>query len=309
MTSIEVRTSDKVIPTMSAQVVDSLREDGLLKPVAPETLIQQRVITVSIPTNDDAPLGVLFQVDIEEIESAFELKSSLFPRIKEKLKPTGNKVYVTEDILTNLDVTEEEVAIDILHPIFTAEPVAEIAEQIHQYTDLTPTLFPLDIKEEIHGFNPYVLGAVELNPFGDLTSGVIKSVDMVPKSAIIEAKEANKTGLSLDKEPEVIAQAVDEQGNITSQLFAREDTGVMMNDPMQKQGEAVDRPNHYIQGKVEVIDIIEQITADYPPAESFGIGSVIKYVARAPHKNDLEDLEKALWYLTRIVEKRREAQD
>ena len=105
MTSIEVRTSDKVIPTMSAQVVDSLRDDGLLKPVAPETLIQQRVITVSIPTNDDAPLGVLFQVDIEEIESAFELKSSLFPRIKEKLKPTGNKVYVTEDILTNLDVT------------------------------------------------------------------------------------------------------------------------------------------------------------------------------------------------------------
>ena len=62
--------------------------------------------------------------------------------------------------------------------------------------------------------------------------------------------------------------------------------------------EMVDHPKHY-QSKhgVEVIDIIEEFGL------GFHLGNVIKYVLRAGHKsNELEDLEKAKWYLERIID-------
>jgi hypothetical protein len=66
--------------------------------------------------------------------------------------------------------------------------------------------------------------------------------------------------------------------------------------------EAVNRPAHYTQGGVEVIDIIEQITKDYPPAIAYHIGNCIKYLARAPHKGAMQqDLMKSEWYLRRAI--------
>ena len=68
--------------------------------------------------------------------------------------------------------------------------------------------------------------------------------------------------------------------------------------------DAVNRPAHYTQGGVEVIDIIEQITKDYPPDIAYHIGNCIKYLARAPHKGNLQqDLGKAEWYMKRAVNK------
>lgn len=59
----------------------------------------------------------------------------------------------------------------------------------------------------------------------------------------------------------------------------------------------VDHPAHYNTGRIEVIDAIEDWKLD------FHAGNVIKYLARAPHKgNELEDLKKAQWYLTRLIE-------
>lgn len=62
--------------------------------------------------------------------------------------------------------------------------------------------------------------------------------------------------------------------------------------------EMVDHPKHY-QSKngVEVIDVIEEFNL------GFHLGNVIKYILRAGHKNDeLEDLEKAKWYLERVID-------
>lgn len=55
-------------------------------------------------------------------------------------------------------------------------------------------------------------------------------------------------------------------------------------------------PEHYKLGRVEVIDLAESL--------SFNRGNVVKYVARAGVKNpatELEDLEKAQWYLSREI--------
>lgn len=60
--------------------------------------------------------------------------------------------------------------------------------------------------------------------------------------------------------------------------------------------EKVNHPAHYNQGKIEVIDAIEGWSL------GFHEGNVIKYVARHKHKNGLEDLKKAKWYLDRLIE-------
>jgi hypothetical protein len=60
--------------------------------------------------------------------------------------------------------------------------------------------------------------------------------------------------------------------------------------------EMVDHPQHYNQGKIEVIDAIEDWSLN------FCEGNVIKYVARHRHKGEpLKDLRKARWYIDRLI--------
>ncbi len=63
----------------------------------------------------------------------------------------------------------------------------------------------------------------------------------------------------------------------------------------QKQKEdVVNHPNHYTDGKYEVIDFIHQ----YAPL--MDAGNAVKYISRAGKKDEdkyIEDLEKARWYL------------
>ena len=62
----------------------------------------------------------------------------------------------------------------------------------------------------------------------------------------------------------------------------------------------VDHPLHYnSQGSgIECIDVVEWM--------GFCLGNAIKYIWRADHKgNDIEDLEKARWYLDREIDRRK----
>ncbi|MFQ5737366.1 MAG: DUF3310 domain-containing protein, partial [Thermodesulfobacteriota bacterium] len=61
-------------------------------------------------------------------------------------------------------------------------------------------------------------------------------------------------------------------------------------------------PPHYTQGKIEVIDFIEDQGLGYPD------GNVVKYVCRHRHKGTpLADLKKARWYLDRLIKRVEEA--
>jgi len=53
-------------------------------------------------------------------------------------------------------------------------------------------------------------------------------------------------------------------------------------------------PDHYKQGKREVIDFILDQKFNYLE------GNIIKYISRYKNKNGLEDLEKASWYLQKL---------
>ena len=60
----------------------------------------------------------------------------------------------------------------------------------------------------------------------------------------------------------------------------------------------VNRPAHYTDGKIEVIDYIEDKKLD------FCLGNAIKYISRAGRKvkdKEIEDLEKAIWYINRRI--------
>lgn len=58
----------------------------------------------------------------------------------------------------------------------------------------------------------------------------------------------------------------------------------------------VNHPAHYTMGKIEVIDAIEDWKLGYCE------GNAVKYIARAAHKgNRVQDLEKARWYLDRLI--------
>jgi hypothetical protein len=62
----------------------------------------------------------------------------------------------------------------------------------------------------------------------------------------------------------------------------------------------VNSPAHYNKAGIETIDIIQSVTGD--GFESYLQGNILKYMCRYKYKNGTEDLEKAKWYLNRLIE-------
>lgn len=72
-------------------------------------------------------------------------------------------------------------------------------------------------------------------------------------------------------------------------------------DPEKEEdkGDLVNHPSHYTDGKIEVIDYIEDKNLD------FCLGNAVKYISRAGKKDQskrIEDLQKAIWYINRKIE-------
>ena len=63
-------------------------------------------------------------------------------------------------------------------------------------------------------------------------------------------------------------------------------------------------PDYYQRGNIEVWDFIRDQSLNYH------LGNVIKYICRAGYKdNDIEDLQKAIHYLSNEIEYRRTIQN
>ena len=70
-----------------------------------------------------------------------------------------------------------------------------------------------------------------------------------------------------------------------------------------KAKDNVNRPSHYRKGKVECIDAIKSATGD--GYQFYLQDNVIKYMWRFNHKNGLEDLQKAQWYLSELIKSKK----
>lgn len=69
---------------------------------------------------------------------------------------------------------------------------------------------------------------------------------------------------------------------------------------MKKQNtDNVNNPSHYTAGGIETLDYIKAKVKDYP---SYAVGNILKYVSRYEHKNGIEDLKKAQFYLNDLIE-------
>ena len=67
----------------------------------------------------------------------------------------------------------------------------------------------------------------------------------------------------------------------------------------EEKKETVNHPSHYSHGGIEAIDVIEAFNLD------FCLGNVVKYILRAGRKDpnkEIEDLNKASWYLSRRIQ-------
>lgn len=67
----------------------------------------------------------------------------------------------------------------------------------------------------------------------------------------------------------------------------------------------VHHPSHYETGKFECIEVMEEALG-CDAVEGFCICNAFKYIYRSKRKNGAEDLEKALWYLNKLLNMKKE---
>ena len=77
----------------------------------------------------------------------------------------------------------------------------------------------------------------------------------------------------------------------------------------ERMNDNVNHPSHYTQGGIECIDAIEAAVSELSGIEAVCTGNAIKYLWRWKRKNGVEDLEKARWYIDRLIAEREKEND
>lgn len=87
-------------------------------------------------------------------------------------------------------------------------------------------------------------------------------------------------------------------------------TGALLprNDNEEAEVDMVNRPPHYTHGKYECIDVMVD-TFGKEAVQRFCLLNAFKYVWRSEHKNGLEDVKKAWWYLDKYLQLEVETHD
>ncbi|MDD85993.1 DUF3310 domain-containing protein [Listeria monocytogenes] len=89
-----------------------------------------------------------------------------------------------------------------------------------------------------------------------------------------------------------VAKWYDDAANIMKVISAG---GLSMKN---ENNDNVNNPAHYNTGGIETLDYIKAKVKDYP---SYAAGNIFKYVSRYEHKNGIEDLKKAQFYLNDLI--------
>lgn len=91
---------------------------------------------------------------------------------------------------------------------------------------------------------------------------------------------------------------------ITEQL---EETKKRLKEELEvklEKEDIVNHPKHYTQGAIECIQAIEYINKKLSLMgfEGFCLGNFVKYIWRCNDKNGWEDIDKAIFYLDKLLE-------
>lgn len=156
--------------------------------------------------------------------------------------------------------------------------------------DWTDKVFVADFKEDLEKMARDIQKGVEviqdiLHPEDEsyIDTMNVKTGEALRKS--IKALEEELSGAPLEEGMDVVGQS--------DEVYSKAD-----HDP-------VNRPSHYTAyDGLQIIDLTEQM--------NFNRGNAVKYVARAGLKNkdtEIEDLEKAGWYIQREIERLQKRKD
>ena len=108
---------------------------------------------------------------------------------------------------------------------------------------------------------------------------------------------------TLDFPVEAVFKGVDSEGDL--KLVAEDFWAIYVkNTETETDFDVVQKPEHYntnLPEGVEVIDIIAAQTAPLSGMQAVAQANVIKYVLRWQKKNGVQDLEKARFYLNRLI--------
>lgn len=141
-----------------------------------------------------------------------------------------------------------------------------MSKQILQYVAANPNAKPKDVAKALDATTAYVY------------------------TVLWNAKKKTKTKL-----PRKVVEAVTALKPIKPIKPIKPYTPMQI-EMFEPASDPVNHPAHYKVGGIETIDFIEAKKLNY------NIGNVVKYLTRADHKgNRKQDLEKALWYLTREI--------
>jgi len=64
---------------------------------------------------------------------------------------------------------------------------------------------------------------------------------------------------------------------------------------------SINHPMHYTKGRVECIDALASATIELSGIDAVCTANAIKYLWRWKHKNGIEDLRKAKWYIDYLI--------
>lgn len=179
--------------------------------------------------------------------------------------------------------------------------VSEIAKQVKVNSNYVHTIKWLDKKKKKEAAPPKK--AQFKSPRSKLIQSVFQTVkdiqpakqrfasseDFLPQKLLAELEAAEKK-LDLASKPTKLIVQPQYKETALKMLGA-------------KEADLVNKPPHYTTGGVETLDFIEAKDLNYR------LGNVVKYVVRCGKKNTdpVQDLEKAMFYLKREIEARRNA--
>lgn len=105
----------------------------------------------------------------------------------------------------------------------------------------------------------------------------------------------------VDQERYCLCDALNTNDPETLKTIRKECTSLGCNVCLSETEEdVIEWPKHYNMGKIQPIDVIEDWKLD------FRLANAVKYIARAGKKDPAktkQDLEKALWYIRRFIDK------
>ena len=132
---------------------------------------------------------------------------------------------------------------------------------------------------------------IDVSGFQYICNGDLGYVKNISDEGIITVR-IDKTKTFYQFEPAGI-EHIDSDDIITKDTVTDDTSGNLTHD-------TVNHPSHYTDGKIEVINFIED------KGLNFNKGNAVKYIARAGKKDpskEIEDLKKAQWYINREIKR------